>query len=95
MQICTGSEALLLLLLQSYFNAIKSNAAGVRFHVVCKHIHMPAQQRSNRNYFKVRSHRTRQREAKVRPGPTGGHTGAVPPQLTACAPQARTVPRRN
>ena len=25
----------------------------------------------------------------------GGHTGAVPPQMTACAPQARTVPRRN
>ena len=32
----------------------------------------------------------------------GGHSGAVPPQMTACAPQtkivppqARTVPRRN
>ena len=39
---------------------------------------------------------------KSRPGSTGGHTGAVPPQLTACAPQAKivlpqatTVPRRN
>ena len=36
------------------------------------------------------------------PAPRGGHTGAVPPQLAACpppnencAPQARTVPRRN
>ena len=40
---------------------------------------------------------------QYRPGATGGHTGAVPPQLSACAPpnencappQARTVPRRN
>ena len=23
---------------------------------------------------------------QLRPGATGGHTGAVPPQLTACAP---------
>ena len=25
----------------------------------------------------------------------GGHSGAVPPQMTACVPQARTVSRRN
>ena len=34
---------------------------------------------------------------RVRPGATGGHSGAVPPppQMTDCAPQARTVPRSN
>ena len=26
-----------------------------------------------------------------RPGATGGHTGAVPPQLTACAPPKRKL----
>ena len=27
-----------------------------------------------------------------RPGSTGVHSGAVPPQLTACAPQTKIVP---
>ena len=28
----------------------------------------------------------------LRPGATGGHFGAVPPQMTACAPQTKIVP---
>ena len=32
---------------------------------------------------------------KTRPGATGGHFGAVPPQMTACVPQTKIVsPKR-
>ena len=29
---------------------------------------------------------------EARPGATGGHAGAVPPLMTACAPQTKIVP---
>ena len=30
----------------------------------------------------------------IRPGATGPHSGAVPPQMTACAPQSKVVPTK-